>query len=284
MSKPSQPNPTPPPKSPGERRARARFDSMKVWDEASAALLANREVLLAVMGVFVVLPVLAIAQFVPMPQPVPGQQPELISQHWALYFNQNWLPVLGAIVVLLLGTLTTLALLGDPQRPTVSEAIRHAARAAPSFLAALFAGYMLALLSGIVPIIMFGLSGSLPVMLFGTAIGAILILYILVRFAFIGPIVLLGGERNPVTALRRSFVATKGIGWQMLVFLLLIYVAFGIVGWLVQVAFTIVATWLAGAEGGLLAGNLVGALVQGALVATFVAAIAASYRQLGSAA
>ena len=280
MSNPFQPTPPPPPKSPGERRARPRFDTMKIWDEASAALLANREVLLAVLGVFSILPVFALTQFIPLPEPVPGQLPAQLFERWGQYFDDNWVPFLAVMLAQLLGMLVTLALLGDPRRPTVGEAMRQALRASPSFLAALIGGHALAVLSGLVPVILIGLSGSIPLTKVAAVIGSVVILYMLVRFAFIGPAVLLGGERNPVYALRRSFFATKGIGWQMLVFILLIYVAFSIIGWLIQAALVIVTTLVAGAEGGTLIGNLVESAVQAALAATFVAVIAASYRQV----
>ena len=280
MSNPFQPTPPPPPKSPGERRARPRFDTMKIWDEASAALLANREVLLAVLGVFSILPVFALTQFIPLPEPVPGQLPAQLFERWGQYFDDNWLPFLAVMLAQLLGMLVTLALLGDPRRPTVGEAMRQALRASPSFLAALIGGHALAVLSGLVPVILIGLSGSIPLTKVAAVIGSVVILYMLVRFAFIGPAVLLGGERNPIYALRRSFFATKGIGWQMLVFILLIYVAFSIIGWLIQAALVIVTTLVAGAEGGTLIGNLVESAVQAALAATFVAVIAASYRQV----
>jgi hypothetical protein len=254
---------------------------MKVWDEASSALLANREVLTAVMGVFAVLPVFALAQFLPLPEPVQGQPPAQLLERWAQYFDANWLPYVAALLLELFGMLVALALLGDPARPTVGEAMRQASRSAPAFIAALIAAHAVALLAGLVPVTLIGLIGSLLVTQVAAIMGTVFILYMMVRFGFIGPVVVLAGMRNPLEMLRRSFLATKGIGWQLLVFLLLVYFAFGIVGWLVEGAFAIVAALLAGAEGGHLVANLIGSLVQGAQAATFVAVIAASYRQLG---
>ena len=117
----------------------------------------------------------------------------------------------------------------------------------------------------------------------GAVIATVAFLYMLVRFALIGPEVLLGGVRNPVHALRTSFIATKGMGWQLLVFILLIFIAFRVVGWLIGAAAVIVTTLVAGAEGGALVGALIACIVQAALAATFVAVIAAAYRQLGKA-
>ncbi|MFM5917027.1 MAG: hypothetical protein ACKOOL_05775 [Novosphingobium sp.] len=274
-----QPQSTPPQHS--ERRKRSRFDSMKVWDEASGALLANREVLLAVLGVFAVLPVFALMHFLPLPEPAQGQPPAQVLSRFAQYFDANWLWFALALVVEVFGMLVALVLLGDPARPTVGQAMRQALRAAPSFLAALIAAHAVALLAALVPITIIGLIGSLLLTQVAAIMGTVFILYMMVRFAFIGPVVVLGKARNPLEVLQRSFQATKGIGWQLLVFLLLIYFAFAIVGWLVQGGFAILAALLGGAEAGRFVANLVGGLMQGAQAATFVAVIAASYRQLG---
>lgn len=280
MSNPFKPTPPNPPKSPGERRARPRFDTMKIWDEASAALLANREVLAAVLGVFSVLPNFALQMLAPVPEPVAGQSPEQLLTRLGLYFDAEWLPVVITVAVQFFGMLVTLALLGDPARPTVGEAMRKAAFGAPTFLAALVGGLALAFLTGLIPVILIGLSGSVSLTQVAAVIGTVVILYMMVRFAFTGPAVLLGGERNPVYALRTSFFATKGIGWQLLVFILLIFIAFRIVGWLITAAVVIVTTLIAGAAGGALVGALIACFVQAALAATFVAVIVSSYRQV----
>ena len=281
MSNPFQPASPPPPHPPVERRARPRFDTMKIWDEATGALLANRDVLLAVLGVFSVLPNFALQMLAPVPEPVSGQTPEQLLTRLGLYFDANWLPVVAVVAVQFIGMLAALALLGDPARPTVREAMRQAARGAPSFLVALLGGLALAFLTGLIPVVLIGLSGSLALTQLAAVIGTVVILYMMVRFAFIGPAVSLSGERNPVYALRRSFFATKGIGWQLLVFILLIFVAFRIVGWLITAAVVLVTTLVAGAAGGELVGALIACFVQAALAATFVAVIAASYRQVG---
>ncbi len=252
---------------------------MKIWDEAVKALLANRDVLLAVLGVFSILPNFALQMLAPVPEPVAGQQAAQLLDRLGVYFDANWMPVIAVTVVQFFGMLVTLALLADPARPTVSEAMRKAAGAAPTFLAALLLALAGSFLTGLIPVILIGLSGSLSLTQLAAVMGTVVILYMLVRFAFAGPAVLLDGQRNPVLALRRSFAATQGIGWQLLVFILLIFVAFRIVGWLITAAVVLVATLIAGAAGAALVGALVGCLVQAALLACFVAVIAASYRQ-----
>jgi hypothetical protein len=282
MSNPFQPKP-PPPKPAGERRARPRFDTMKIWDEATSTLLANRDVLLAVLGVFSILPNFSLQVLAPVPEAANGQLPAQVLDQVGLYFKSHWLPFSAVIAVQFFGMLVALALLGDPGRPTVGEAMRHAARAVPSFLAALILAYSGSFLTGMIPVILIGLIAPAQLMQVAAVIGTVVILYMLVRFAFTGPAVLLGGQRNPVLALRSSFKATRGIGWQLLVFILLIFVAFQIVGWLIKGALVIVITLIAGTAGGVLIGALVDCIAQAALVAIFVAVIAASYRQTGGA-
>jgi hypothetical protein len=253
---------------------------MKIWDEATGALLANREVLLAVLGVFSILPNFALQMLAPVPEPVAGQQPAQLLDRLGIYFDANWPLLIAVIAVQFFGMLITLALLADPGRPTVSEAMRQAAHAAPSFLAALGLALAGSFLTGLIPVILIGLTGSLPLTQVAAVIGTVAILYMLVRFAFTGPAVLLRGQRNPVLVLRHSFAATKGIGWQLLVFILLIFVAFRIVGWLITAAVVLVTTLIAGAGGAALIGALIACLIQAALLACFVAVIAASYRQV----
>ena len=277
MTTPFSP-PTPPP--PAERRARPRFDTMKIWDEASAALLANREVLLAVLGVFSILPNFALQMLAPMPEPVAGQSAEQLLTRLGIYFDANWLPLIAVMVVQFFGMLVTLALLADPARPTVREAMRQGARAAPVFLMTLVLALVGSFLTGLIPVMLVGLTGSLPLMQVTAVIGTVIIMYMLVRFAFAGPAVLLAGQRNPVQILRSSFAATRGIGWQLLVFILLIFLAFRIVGWLITAAAVLLATLIAGAAGAALVGALIACLIQAALLACFVAVIAASYRQV----
>ena len=254
---------------------------MKIWDEAVKSLLANREMLLAVLGVFSILPNFALQMLAPVPEPVSGQQAAQLLDRLGVYFDANWLPLVAVIALQFFGMLVTLALLADPARPTVSEAIRKAARAAPTFVAALVLAFAGSFLTGLIPVILIGLTGSLSLTQVAAVMGTVVILYMLIRFAFAGPAVLLDGQRNPVLALRRSFAATQGIGWQLLVFILLIFVAFRIVGWLLTAAAVLVTTLITGAAGAALVGALIACLVQAALLGCFVAVIGASYRQVG---
>ena len=285
MSNPFQPTPPPPPppKSPGERRARPRFDTMKIWDEATGALLANRDVLLAVLGVFVILPNFALQMLAPVPEPISGQLPAQWFARVGQYTDTYLIPMLAGMVLELFGMLIALALLGDPARPTVLQAMRQAVRVVPSFVAAVIISFFVAILTLAVPVTFAVLAGQQQLSTGIAFIAIVPTLYVLGRFSLIGPVVMLGGKRNPIVALRSSTNLTKGIGWQLLLFLLLVYFAFQIVGWLITAAVVLLTTLIAGAAGAALIGALIACFVQAALAATFVAVIVASYRQVGGA-
>ena len=145
---------------------------MKIWDEASAALLANREVLLAVLGVFSILPNFALQMLAPVPEPVSGQPAAQLLDQLGGYFDAYWLPLIAIVAVQFFGMLVTLALLADPARPTVGEAMRSAARGTPTFLAALVLAFAGSFLTGLIPVILIGLSGSLALTQVGAVMGA----------------------------------------------------------------------------------------------------------------
>ena len=57
-----------------------RFDSNLAWKDAASAVSANRDVLLALAGVFFVLPSFAFALLYPQPEPPAGAAPEQLFE------------------------------------------------------------------------------------------------------------------------------------------------------------------------------------------------------------
>ena len=102
----------------------AKLDTNAAWKEASAIVSANREVLLALAGVFFMLPSLALAVIAGEPEVIPGMKSEqLIAAMQAFYVKWWWLLLLG-IVCQIVGLLAMLTLMRDRSRPTVGETIR----------------------------------------------------------------------------------------------------------------------------------------------------------------
>lgn len=259
-----------------------RFDSNRAWQQATAAISANREVLLALAGVFFLLPGLAFSLLFPQsPPPAGADQKAMVA--YVLDTYTRMLPyVIPVLVMQAAGTLGMLTLLTDRTRPTVAEAIRTGFGAVLPYLASqLLLGFALGIVA--LPImIVFSLAGTRGLAALGTLLLVGVWLYALARTVLVAPVMAVEGLRNPVTALTRSWQLTRGQALRLFLFLLLIGVAYTVI--------MLVVTAL----GGLLLGLVlpqhyaaIGAVVlssmMGALMAlTFVAALAASHAQLAA--
>ena len=76
-----------------------KFDASRAWKEASEAVTANREVLFAIAGVFILLPTLAFSMLFPQPQPPAGLQGEAAMQFALDYYGSIAPWVIGMGVV-----------------------------------------------------------------------------------------------------------------------------------------------------------------------------------------
>ncbi|NCU12276.1 MAG: hypothetical protein GXC70_09020 [Sphingomonadaceae bacterium] len=256
-----------------------RFDSNRAWQDAAAAVSANRDVLIALVGVFIVVPAFALAVLLPMPEPQPGTAPEAILDMVAGHFQAYWYYYIAAGLLNTVGTLALLALFGHASRPTVGEAIRRGLAATPT-------GIIVQLIQGLIltsvvllPGAVLGAAGAgFGVLGFMLGLGAAAWLW--VRLGLASPAIVVEGQRNPIAALQRSLALTRGNGGRLLLFLALLVVAFVVAMQLIQVAVTLITQGLAGAEAAKLVGALVAAVLQGAMTAYIVAALSASHRQL----
>ena len=115
-------------------------------------------------------------------------------------------------------------------------------------------------------------------------LGVVAGLYILARFALIAPLVQLRGIRNPFAALRQSLALTRGCGWQLLGFLVLLYIAVYVVAWLAGAVILLLASLIAPGETVQLLQKVLQALSQAAMVPVFAGVLAGLFRQLDSAA
>lgn len=256
------------------------FDSNRAWKEAVAAVAANREVLLALAGVFFVLPSIAFSLFFPQPEPPAGATPEqtlaLMREFYlgaAPYFIPIGLVQMG-------GTLAMLTLFTDRSRPTVSVAIKQGFIAViPYFLAQLMLGLGIGL-AAVVLLALAGLTGVTAIVVLAGIALAVIVVYAAVKTSLVAPVVAVEYERNPVAALRRSWALTKGNSVRLVLFYLLVVVAFVIV---VSIAMGIVGVALAllvGGETARIIAAVVSAVLGGVFSVYFVAILASVHRQL----
>jgi hypothetical protein len=265
-----------------------KFDSNRAWREASASASANREVLLAVAGVFFLLPGLASVLF------LSDFQADMMANFGNPAAAERIMkgmtgPVVGfglvSFVLQAIGYLAMLALLTDRARPTVGEAIGAAIKALPVVIGAallFFFGYMLAIvLLAMVAGAVNSLTGfgAMAVVLVVLLIGGVV--YAMVKLSLVLPVIVIDKVHNPAAALVRSWQLTSGNSLRLLAFYLLLGVAYLVIIMVVGMVSMALAGLIAGqGKASMLIAGVVSGVVGAAASALFTAILAAIHRQL----
>jgi hypothetical protein len=255
----------------------------RAWDEAKAALQANRKLIVPVALGLILLPAVIVSMI--EPRVTPGDPPP--PGAWMLV-------ALVMVIVMLVGELA-IVLLVNGWRGSVGEAIGKAARRTPTFI--------LAALCFLVPVVLvFSIilgaagagttaSGQIDWTGFGAAgwlalLGCTLVLiYFSVRLLPLLAVVASEGA-GPIAALKRSFGLTSGHFWRLFGFLLLLVIAFAVLAMTVGAVVGAGVTLALGDPEpwtlSLLLIALAGALVQAGFVMVYVAMLARIYEQLAA--
>jgi len=244
-----------------------RFDSNLAWRTAHSAILANRDVLLALAGVFFLLPRLAFSLLMPEPPAVQGQSMQAVQAVEA-YYGQAMPYIIPMILFQAAGILGILTLFTDRSRPTVGQALTLGAKGVfPYVLAQILLAMAIAMLGGG----LIGVAGLMkqPVL----AAGGVIVVFMVaigayVRLSLVAPVVAVERVYNPVRALMRSWAITRGNGWRIFAFAMLV----GVVMLVVMVA----AISISGSLGAL-AGGEEGRRIASAVVTSVLAAMATLY-------
>jgi hypothetical protein len=223
---------------------RAKLDMGKAWTQSTDMIGSNRDTISAIAGLFFFLPSFAASLFVPElanpPQPAgpSGADPDaamqaLMAQMSATY-AENWPLLLAVTVVQFIGSMSLFALLSDRGNPTVGEALETGIRSIPSYIAAqlisaLGAGLAIGLPIGII-------AAVAPPAVATLAVIAVIpvILYLVIKFSLIAPVIAIEGTRNPIAAIQRSWQLTKGNSLRIALFLFLLIFTIGIIAALVS--------------------------------------------------
>ncbi|WP_121117454.1 glycerophosphoryl diester phosphodiesterase membrane domain-containing protein [Croceibacterium ferulae] len=255
-----------------------KFDMSAAWSEAMAMVRANREVLLVVAGIFFFLP--AVLQgFVmpPLQDLLTTSDPEAMQQQLgAFYGRYGWLFLL-VVLAQIAGTLALLVLLRDQRRPTVGEAIRQGfVGLLPVLGAYLLLG--VAMFVAIVVVVFASLAAPVAGAVL-SLIAAVGLVYVMTRLSLLLPVIAIEQLRNPLAALRRSWAETRGNVGRLLVFFLLLFVAYMVV-LLVIGMITSALGMLLGEAGALIVASVVSGLIAAIATMIFTAVQAAVHRQL----
>lgn len=256
------------------------FDSNRAWKEASAAIVANREVLLALAGVFFVLPSIAFSLFFPQPEPAAGATPEqalAVMREYYLAAAPYFIPI---ALVQMGGTLAMLTLFTDRSRPTVGEAIKQGFVAViPYFVAQLILGMGL----GLAAVLLLSLAALTGVAAIAVIVGialAVAAIYVGIKTSLVAPVVAVEHQRNPVAALRRSWALTKGNSVRLALFYLLVAIVFILVVSIAMALVGVVLALLVGGETARIIAAVVSAVLGAVFTLYFVAILASAHRQL----
>ena len=258
----------------------AKLDTNAAWKEASAIVSANREVLLALAGVFFMLPSLALAVIAGEPEMIPGMKPEQMMAAMSEFYARWWWIILLSTVFQIVGLMAILTLMRDRSRPTVGEAIRSGLPGALSYLATqLVVVVGLSLVGGLLIGVAAAVSPALAVVV--VLLFAVVMIFAVFRLLLVAPVIAVEGIRNPLTAMIRSWRLTQGNFWRIFGFVLLILILFAVVvGILMMVVGLILALASSGEPQRIIAAVFSSAL--GAVgVVYFAGVISAIHRQLG---
>lgn len=259
---------------------RPKLDISEAWTSATRMVAANRDMLMAIAGVFFLLPGLALTVFMGDPKVVPGTDPkEAMAILAQTYLSAAPLLILVTLLQMA-GTLTVLIVMTDPARPTVAEAIRRAAGATPPYLGA-------QILVGIVVGFSFVMVASLAAMtgsaVLTTAVSLALLaamVWIGLRVALVAPVIATDGERNPLHAIRRSWELMKGNSARLLLFVGLSLVLFLVVYGLVMMFVGVVLVLVSSGDVQRVLRDVVSSSISAVALVYFTAMIAAVHRQL----
>jgi hypothetical protein len=256
-----------------------KFDSNLAWKQASAAVAANRDVVLALAGVFFLLPTLGLTLLFPPPEPPIGAGNEAIVEMLSDYYVTIMPFVLPVVLFQAVGTLALLTLLTDCTRPTVGQAIRLGVTGVlPYVLAQLIIALGFGFIGGFA-LAIGAATGAAAITAIGVMAVIVLAAYIWIRISLVGPVIVVDGERSPIAALKRSWQLTEGNALRTGLFYALVWIAFTIVIIVISVVVGIPFALFGDAEISTIAEAVISSGLNAVMLLYFVAIIAAAHRQ-----
>jgi hypothetical protein len=234
-----------------------KFSYSAVWDDTVGMLKRNGSLLLALAGVFFMLPALLTGYLFPTPA---NADADPVGAMFA-YYRENWLGLMIGSLVNTIGSAAIYLLLFDRRGGTVGSAIAAA-----------------------LPIVPFYFLMSLLVSLaigFGFVLLVVPGIYLIGRLATSGTVMVAEGRRNPLNAIGGSWRLTKGKGWAVAGLVLIVGLAGAILSFAITAVLGSIFLLVGGREG---VGGLLVLILNSALTAVLytvlIVLLAAIYRRL----
>lgn len=264
-----------------------KLDLNAAWDHAVRLLLMNREVMLVLAGVFFFLPYVLFFLLVPMPDfagmagASGGAEPAVMAAFNG-FIAEYWWAILLLGLVQSVGGLAVMAVVGDPARPTVGEAMRRGGAFLLPSVGTQILTTLLTFVVLFVAIFIGALTGSRAIAGTMGVFALPVIVWLMTRLSLSGATIAIERVGNPVAALRRSWRMTQGNALRLVAFYVLLFAAFFVIS---QVFGLLVAfvTALPGAEVAAILGALLSSAVYAVMMAIGYAVLASVHRQLARA-
>lgn len=259
-----------------------KFDYDTAWKEAMALLKTNFSLLAVIAGVFFFIPYAIIMVALPeldMFRSVqPGDNEAMIAAMADLYANYWWVLMLLAVIQGI-GLLALLALLQRRANPTVGEALQVGVASVLTYLGSQI---LQALLLVAIVMLAFAPGAALQfgaLAFFGGLVALVVVCYVLTKFSLVSPVIAMEGERNPVTALKRSWKLTSGSSIRLFFFYVLLLIAVIIVSTVISLVLSF-AFALGGEQAATLGSAIVSGLSNAIIILLMTCVLAAVYTQL----
>ena len=261
-----------------------KLDTSLAWYRAHGAVVANRDMLFALAGVFFLLPALAMGLLAPQDAPVINQNMSPDEMANALQATLTKLApfVVPVLVMNWVGMLSLIALFADRRRPTVAQAMAQGLRVLVPYVAAQMLFGLAYSVAGGVVVQLVGLGGK-----GGQGLAMVIVLggmlYGLARLMLLAPVMVAEGLFNPVAGLVRAWRLASGNVAVMALFMMALVAVMFIAEWAAVGVFGSLAAIMGGAQAAHVVAVAINA-VGGTVFSVYVAALITGFHaQLASA-
>lgn len=257
----------------------AKLDMGRAWVQATGMIGANRDLVGVLAGLFLFIPLFVVvyALFTSGIDLGGGggePNPEKVAAEINALLVANWWALLIAALGQICGSIAILALLGDPDRPTVREVLGMVPRL---ILPMIGAQLLIALLTQLPSLI----TGVLPepVAAALSLVALPVTLYLTIKFCLTSAEIVLGRQRNPVTAMRGSWQMTKGNSFRLFAFFAMLVLLAAVIGLIFILVIGLILS-AAGERAAMIGNAAVFALLLTVFYTMSFALTASIYRQL----
>ena len=198
------------------------------------------------------------------------------------FLTDYWWAILLLALVQTVGGIAVMAVVGDPTRPTVGEAMRRGAAYLLPHVGTQVLTSLLTMLVLFIAIFVGALTGSRTIAGTMGIFALPVIVWLMTRLSLSGAAIAIERVANPIVALRRSWRITRGNGLRLVVFFLLLFAAFFVISQVLGLLVAVV-TALPTAEVAAIIEALLSSAIYAVLIVIVYAVLASVHRQIARA-